>query len=338
MKDRLNRAIPIQTVITGIVDRLEQFSQEARALDENLGKGDETQMEFQSDKFKLIDLVRGDAGEEYLREFDPGVVVLVETRIRGSKADKFIHMTIPFPDLVDDFCFTAVFESPQRIRRKDLWVGLNHITESIQSPWLIAGDFNVMLNADEKKGGQEIQKALERFYFKNLVKVEKELWIELENILDSEELLWKQKSRSNWLAKGDRNTKYFQCRATARRRKNQIKALKFSDRNWCYEEERLQLEVVNYFQNLYTIDAPSIGRFPIRERFPMIDLDMMEAMGRSLTGEEVRTTLFKMTPLKSPRVDGLHAQFYQTQWNIVGESLVDMIRRVFNGGDIEPFF
>ncbi|TYH91012.1 hypothetical protein ES332_A13G088200v1 [Gossypium tomentosum] len=50
--------------------------------------------------------------------------------------------------------FNAVFESPQRIRRKDLWVGLNHITESIQSPWLIAGDFNVMLNADEKKGGQ----------------------------------------------------------------------------------------------------------------------------------------------------------------------------------------
>lgn len=65
---------------------------------------------------------------------------------------------------------------------------------------------------------------------------------------------------------------------------------------------------------------------------------MMEAMGRSLTGEEVRMTLFEMTPLKSPRVDGLHAQFYQTQWNIVGQSLVDMIRRVFNEGDIEPFF
>ncbi|KAA3488118.1 Retrovirus-related Pol polyprotein LINE-1 [Gossypium australe] len=46
-------------------------------------------------------------------------------------------------------------------------------------------------------------------------------------------------------------------------------------------------------------------------------------MGRTLTGEEVRMTLFEMAPLKSPRVDGLHAQFYQTQWNIVGESLVD---------------
>ncbi|PPS07318.1 hypothetical protein GOBAR_AA13325 [Gossypium barbadense] len=75
-------------------------------------------------------------------------------RFYFKKSDKFIHMRIRFPDLVDDFCFTAVFESPQRIRRKDLWVGLNHITESIQSPWLIAGDFNVMLNADEKKGGQ----------------------------------------------------------------------------------------------------------------------------------------------------------------------------------------
>lgn len=111
-----------------------------------------------------------------------------------------------------------------------------------------------------------------------------------------------------------------------------------SDGNWCYEEERLQLEVVNYLTNLYTIDGQSIGRFPVRERFPAVDLDMMEAMGRSLIGEEVRTTQFEMTQLKSPRVDGFHAQCYQTQWNIVGESLVDMIRRVFNEGDIEPFF
>lgn len=36
-------------------------------------------------------------------------------------------------------------------------------------------------------------------------------------VLDNEELLWKQKARSDWLAFEDRNTKYFHSQANMRR-------------------------------------------------------------------------------------------------------------------------
>lgn len=47
--------------------------------------------------------------------------------------------------------------------------------------------------------------------------------------------------------------------------------------------------------------------------------------------------LFEMDPLKAPRIDRLHAQFYQSQWSVVGESLVLMVQKRFLTGEVEAF-
>ncbi|KAH1096999.1 hypothetical protein J1N35_013920 [Gossypium stocksii] len=41
---------------------------------------------------------------------------------------------------------------------------------------------------------------------------------ELEEVLNHEELLWKQKSRCDWLKLGDKNSKFFHSRTMHRRK------------------------------------------------------------------------------------------------------------------------
>ncbi|KAJ8750222.1 hypothetical protein K2173_014137 [Erythroxylum novogranatense] len=106
-----------------------------------------------------------------------------------------------------------------------------------------------------------VQKALERRSNPRLVQLEIDLQAELEDILDNEEILWRQKSRCEWLADGDRNTKYYHSRTMARRRRNKISALRLQDNSWCYDDAMLKQEAIDFFSNLYTVEGQPPGPF-----------------------------------------------------------------------------
>ncbi|KAA3461373.1 reverse transcriptase [Gossypium australe] len=74
-----------------------------------------------------------------------------------------------------------------------------------------------------------IQRVVKMFRSKNLLNLKKSLRVELEGIMDLEERISRQKARSDWLTLGDRNNKYFYCKANSRRHFNEIKALRLSD-------------------------------------------------------------------------------------------------------------
>lgn len=116
--------------------------------------------------------------KEYLREFDPDVVVLVETRVSGFRANRvvqsigfsfshrveargfsggiwilwkanvdmvvmsnesqFVHLKVKFPDLSDWIFFTGVYGNPKIAKRKVLWSSLSTLDWTIQGPWLLS--------------------------------------------------------------------------------------------------------------------------------------------------------------------------------------------------------
>ncbi|XP_028796894.1 uncharacterized protein LOC114752327 [Neltuma alba] len=128
-----------------------------------------------------------------LQGYKPDVVVLVEPRISGAKADQVIrkigyqnshrveavgysggiwllwrdHLTIEIVSNHKQFihtyiqranettatAFTAIYGSPNASRREHLWRDLLKLQVSDDEPWLIAGDFNATLAEGDRKGG-----------------------------------------------------------------------------------------------------------------------------------------------------------------------------------------
>ena len=51
------------------------------------------------------------------------------------------------------FSITPIYASLIPSVRKQPWSDLNKLASFVQGPWLLGGDFNVILNASKKRGG-----------------------------------------------------------------------------------------------------------------------------------------------------------------------------------------
>ena len=80
------------------------------------------------------------------------------------------------------------------------------------------------------------------------VKKERDLRIDLENLMEREELMWAQKARSNWIIQGDRNTKFFQTVVKQRRARNRILQLKTENGNLTEDLNEIESMLVTYFK------------------------------------------------------------------------------------------
>ncbi|KAK8564993.1 hypothetical protein V6N12_058569 [Hibiscus sabdariffa] len=93
-----------------------------------------------------------------MREYKSIVVALFEPCVSGGIADKNITK-LGFPHSFkaqnDDswMYFTMVYASPTAARHKNLWCQLEALNPKVDSPWILEGDFNVILVTDECSGG-----------------------------------------------------------------------------------------------------------------------------------------------------------------------------------------
>jgi hypothetical protein len=72
----------------------------------------------------------------------------------------------------------------------------------------------------------------------------------LHEVYETEEIMYKQRSRQDWLKAGDRNTRYFQNRATHRKRKNTIRFLKRADGSRCDTDEGMREMAQTFYASL----------------------------------------------------------------------------------------
>lgn len=79
-----------------------------------------------------------------------------------------------------------------------------------------------------------------------------------EERLKQEEMLWRQKSRVQWLKQGERNTSFFHKSTIQHRACNRILSLKKADDDKVFSREHIGDELNSYFTSL--LNEPSLNR------------------------------------------------------------------------------
>ncbi|TXG50966.1 hypothetical protein EZV62_023490 [Acer yangbiense] len=79
----------------------------------------------------------------------------------------------------------------------------------------------------------------------------KDLEKSVEEILDCEELFWKQRFKAEWLEARDRNSKFFHARASARKKKNSIHMLYNNEGRIEDTNEGMAIVIQEYFHSIF---------------------------------------------------------------------------------------
>ena len=80
---------------------------------------------------------------------------------------------------------------------------------------------------------------------------------QIQNILIDKEIYWKQRSRTDWLKEGDKNTKFFHYKVSSKKKKNRIWGIETDAGKWVAKAEEVGHEFCNYFTKLFTTSKPS---------------------------------------------------------------------------------
>jgi hypothetical protein len=159
----------------------------------------------------------------------------------------------------------------------------------------------------------------------------------LENLLDQSDLMWRQRTKTEWLRGGDRNTKYFHACANARKKSNFITSISNTEGHNFNSSEEVQSTFVNYFQSLFTSDV--IGDMmpctqPLKQ---CVTEEMNRDLLEKFSEEEVYRALHDMAPMKAPGPDGFTAGFFQKNWSIIGKDICHAILGTLNSGVLPSF-
>ncbi|XP_059627713.1 uncharacterized protein LOC132270551 [Cornus florida] len=155
---------------------------------------------------------------------------------------------------------------------------------------------------------------------------------ELAKAWGNEEIFWKQKSRLSWLNLGDKNTAFFHRKTMIRRRKNEISGIEDDQGIWHDVANVMRGTAEQYFRSLFTSESLN----PISDFWSLVPNLISDEMNGDLlrrgTEAELKLPLSTMGPFKDPRPDGFTPLFFQNNWAVVKDDLLNGFNSFLDSG------
>ncbi|CAA7057124.1 unnamed protein product [Microthlaspi erraticum] len=133
----------------------------------------------------------------------------------------------------------------------------------------------------------------------------------LKSAYQKEEEYWRQRSRTLWLALGDRNSGYFHAVTRGRRTINKLAVIEDNEGTAISSN---CVDIVN--QAIQPCITPETNEVLITDPSP----------------EEIKEALFSINPDKAPGPDGFSACFFQKNWLVMGPNITTEIQEIISTG------
>ncbi|GLT73742.1 hypothetical protein SLA2020_455790 [Shorea laevis] len=165
---------------------------------------------------------------------------------------------------------------------------------------------------------------------------EQQIIQDMEEWLEREETMWKQRSCEIWLQEGDRNTKFFHRRASRRRDRNKVERQQDENGEWKSEQSELQTITINYFNNLFSSSHPSNIELVTGCLKPCVLNKDNAFLLQEFTELEISKVLFQMHPSKALGPDDLSPMFFQHFWSTIKDDVIKPCLQYLNHGIAFP--
>lgn len=179
-----------------------------------------------------------------------------------------------------------------------------------------------------------VQRAMATKCNNGLIKLEKDLRLEMEEILRQEEMYWFQQSKEEWIRSGDRNTQYYHAAATIRKAHKKTFKLKNVEGMGTSEDRDSKCIVYDHFYNQFADHNQITDPSNFISNFPTLNTEIWNQINSDFKPEEIKRALFDMDPFKAPGPDGFPAGFYQQEWQTVGISITNQALDFLNSGNM----
>lgn len=150
---------------------------------------------------------------------------------------------------------------------------------------------------------------------------------EVNELIEREDMQWRQRAKEHWLRNGDKNTKFFHASVIQRCRANQIVRIENEDGVLCSTPAEITKVFTDYFQNIFSTTNPCGIRECLNGLERKVTHSMNEQLVKELIVDEINCVISQMGAQKASGPDVLLACFYHDNWLTIGDEVYNVVKK-----------